>query len=742
MALRMMSAIVPSPSDLPPEVNHPGDREKLQEELLAAAKCCHVRFGGRMELATESDQCVSRLCHSFEAIFRHGLKTKGIDKLNLALRHVSDLVSGTSKTSPDPAFWPCIKEQLTWHEQERFSILKKVHTDFGRGRAWLRAALNERSLERHLHSIINSDTLSPFYEEWSFLLDQERSQVLPNVAAGLGTIVFAIRIDNEDLDDRSWSSDRRNGTSQSEPIISSSVINNPEGSGRSKRRIPTHIISFDDEIESDNDSITGCVSLSAPPTCLNSPGPDNQFSGSDPVGVVAPGDAADRVQHQKTSSPGNLSTSMVSPSSGTGGEHHQDQTTSSGASVPLDTSKISSSSTPSPGKIREIGESEGVSSPGPPGDPQDDRVLTPLTDVGSLGGLLPVSPLDQTLDDFVSSNYLESLQESLKSDLLDPEPAIEATEPLGLDPHLDPGELDVESLRTRLLAMGEVLENCREDAITSRVQLARLQRQHQNYLERHELQVQALNRENELLRQQLRKYVTAVQMLRRDSDSVQEGSEEDGERGLDYHFEAQQYQEKLVQVAEMHAELMEFNNRLTMQLGHRENLVKRLQAELECLRGPLNDSYEEGEGEGCLIHIWIPSAFLTGQSSDVHHVYQIYVRIRDIEWNIYRRYAQFHTLHRDLKKHDAIVTTFEFPPKKTIGNKDAKFVENRRQKLQQWLRRVVGRLAQCSPAFIMRPSKQTLISLMPFFGDHPNEDSKKSNSVRNNFSSSPQYMGL
>lgn len=83
------------------------------------------------------------------------------------------------------AFWPCIKEQLTWHEQERFSILKKVQTDYGRGRAWLRAVLNERSLERHLHAILDPTILCPFYEDWAFLLDQERSAVLPNVAAGM-----------------------------------------------------------------------------------------------------------------------------------------------------------------------------------------------------------------------------------------------------------------------------------------------------------------------------------------------------------------------------------------------------------------------------------------------------------------------------------------------------------------------------------------------------------------------------
>lgn len=68
------------------------------------------------------------------------------------------------------------------------------------------------------------------------------------------------------------------------------------------------------------------------------------------------------------------------------------------------------------------------------------------------------------------------------------------------------------------------------------------------------------------MRQQLRKYVTAVQMLRRDSNSTTM-SEEDP--SLDYHNEARQYEEKLIQVADMHAELMEFNARLTLQLTNR-----------------------------------------------------------------------------------------------------------------------------------------------------------------------------
>lgn len=61
--------------------------------------------------------------------------------------------------------------------------------------------------------------------------------------------------------------------------------------------------------------------------------------------------------------------------------------------------------------------------------------------------------------------------------------------------------------------------------------------------------------------------------------------------------------------------------------------------------------------------------FFLGTGSDAHHVYQIYLRAGSDEWNIYRRYAQFHALHSDLKKLDPAVAVFDFPPKKSIGKK-------------------------------------------------------------------------
>jgi len=50
-------------------------------------------------------------------------------------------------------------------------------------------------------------------------------------------------------------------------------------------------------------------------------------------------------------------------------------------------------------------------------------------------------------------------------------------------------------------------------------------------------------------------------------------------------------------------------------------------------------------------------------------ILQVYIRIKDDEWNVYRRYAEFRSLHHKLQNKYQQVRTFNFPPKKAIGNK-------------------------------------------------------------------------
>lgn len=118
-----------------------------------------------------------------------------------------------------------------------------------------------------------------------------------------------------------------------------------------------------------------------------------------------------------------------------------------------------------------------------------------------------------------------------------------------------------------------------------------------------------------------------------------------------------------------------------------------------------------------LINIWIPSVFMSG-SSKHYHVYQVYLRIRNEEWNIYRRYSEFYALHKDLQKKDRLVAAFDFPPKKTVGNKAEKFVEDRRKRLQTYLRQIVNLMIQTNPSLQAKPDKEQVILLMPFFAEN------------------------
>ncbi len=52
------------------------------------------------------------------------------------------------------SLWPLAKLCVSAEDLQRFSRLSHVTSELGRGRAWLRAAINERTLENYLHGIL------------------------------------------------------------------------------------------------------------------------------------------------------------------------------------------------------------------------------------------------------------------------------------------------------------------------------------------------------------------------------------------------------------------------------------------------------------------------------------------------------------------------------------------------------------------------------------------------------------
>lgn len=792
------------------------ERQTLLLQLLDAVKQCQIRFGGRTELATESDSRIVSLCSQFEAVLQHGFR--GNNKNFSALRQVTEMMKGLNLKNSDsePTFWHFVRTILNKHEYERYMMLKNTSTNIGRGRAWLRSALNERSLERYMHMMLaDSNHISQFYEDWAFLMDQERSSMLPMMSAGLGSILFAINIDNPDLDtpESNQTEDDTNINSTEAPfdeplpIITKSISLHSGGKKRKKKKPSFQIISFDDndlrETEDVNSSLLPSYS-SAPPTCLSSPVVYNGNFGALTDSALSQDDKerfskeSDKICPKQTDIMSALRASTESKTEGS--EKLTNGNIDSDPDIPSFTVQDLST------KDDDSNVDNGLPSK---------TILTPI-DNTTIGDLIPLNQGDDipSSDSVSIPSYGEetenaaaalavaqrgmnwgSISSSCQSSITS---AVILANRKSSEPRSRSDTLTMsnEELREALLvvlhrkdeleetnnSLRNLLDKEMEMCAGLRAEMEELRKQQEEKNERQEIKLQTLSRENDLLKHQLKKYIAAVQMLKRDSAKAQEtlsGMIGDIQPAIpeprifvDHQYEAAEYEKKLVQVAEMHGELMEFNERLHRLILQRESTIRRLKEELVDLRGPLPDDNQTSDDDISitsdydassqtaasrpLINIWIPSAFLAGRTTDLHHVYQVYIRIRDDEWNIYRRYAEFYALHKSLKKKHPIVNTFDFPPKKTIGNKDAKVVEERRRRFQHYLRSIINWMLQMNTDLTNNPDRETIISLLPFFGEKENDaksQSPRTVSSRLRFSarnSSPiggerpvqHYMGL
>ncbi len=55
------------------------------------------------------------------------------------------------------SLWPLAKLCVSQEDLQRFHRLLHVKSELGRGRAWLRAAINERTLENYMHTIVSQE---------------------------------------------------------------------------------------------------------------------------------------------------------------------------------------------------------------------------------------------------------------------------------------------------------------------------------------------------------------------------------------------------------------------------------------------------------------------------------------------------------------------------------------------------------------------------------------------------------
>lgn len=107
----------------------------------------------------------------------------------------------------------------------------------------------------------------------------------------------------------------------------------------------------------------------------------------------------------------------------------------------------------------------------------------------------------------------------------------------------------------------------------------------------------------------------------------------------------------------------------------------------------------------------IPRVVLLRSGARKYYAYHIHVNSTNglDEWTTLRRYSEFYKLH-SLHKENPSVKALDFPPKKALGNMDISFVEDRRQRLQVYLRHLLAIL----PDVISCKTRAELQSKFPF----------------------------
>ncbi|MBN3320957.1 SNX29 protein, partial [Atractosteus spatula] len=544
-------------------------RQHLLERLLDAVKQCQIRFGGRKEIASDSDSRVICLCAQFEAMLQHGLRrTRGLALTAAAFKQVAGF---SSKAESELSFWLYVKEHLNRHELQRFYALRQISSEVGRGRAWLRCALNEHSLERYLHALLaDRARLSVFYEDWAFLMDEERASMLPIMAAGLNSILFAINIDNTDLNGQSrgapsvsdllrestqgvsslWKESaqgvstllreistatsavpgfgpRAENLSDPLPVLprSASADSGLKKERRRKKKV-THIISFDDDEEEEGEG----------------GGRLRKGSGRGPGGSEEALEGSDPPPTQNGAPDGEVG--------GWGGPH-----TTNGE--PIDSKSIDNEEEEEEdlyGRSRpEVEEERGSGEQPLVGSLSSVSTWSPLQVINDNDGsdiLIPVDSADscsQPEGEVQTRGYREVTGRSEVTQTeprlgysTDTSPAAQST-PLNISSPVLPESMTVAELRQAIVAMmnrkdeleeenrslRSLLDGEMEHSAGLRQELDSLKKRLGELEERHGAKVQALgslsSRENEVLKVQLKKYVGAVQMLKREggqSDDV------------------------------------------------------------------------------------------------------------------------------------------------------------------------------------------------------------------------------
>lgn len=163
-----------------------------------------------------------------------------------------------------------MRNHLTRHEQERYYNIQNVSTDYGRGRAWLRSAINEHSLDRYLRMLFSDENLLfNYYEPSSLMNDTSSRECLLTSAKGfkvlysasdsirlkyfivdLRSVIFALVVDRKELDQVDESKKLMIQSLRPEPQAVKMPIAEQEQTKR-KKKSKVRVVDFESDDEED-----------------------------------------------------------------------------------------------------------------------------------------------------------------------------------------------------------------------------------------------------------------------------------------------------------------------------------------------------------------------------------------------------------------------------------------------------------------------------------------------------------
>jgi len=175
-------------------IKYQNERKKLSEKLQLGIK---LLVNDAFSDPNKTDPIIDEKFPSFldfsntiECALTHGLRTK-LDK---------------KKDGSNLTFWNYI-ENLEKVVPSASAIitkirkLDKVKSLAGRGRAFLRMALNQSELDQYLGSLVNNNEITKlYYEDYAYLCNHSDSSFFLTLLIGLNPIQFKLNVDDPEID--------------------------------------------------------------------------------------------------------------------------------------------------------------------------------------------------------------------------------------------------------------------------------------------------------------------------------------------------------------------------------------------------------------------------------------------------------------------------------------------------------------------------------------------------------------